>query len=183
MLTFHTVGHAAHPIGEFEALLEKFGVRVLADVRLAPGSRHSPQFNGDSLAASLRVAGIGYVHLPELGGWRTARKDSPNGGWTNRSFQGYADHMATPEFERGMERLLAAAAALPAEPGSVACMCAEGLWWRCHRRLLSDALVARGHHVVHILPDGRSEPHSLTPGAVAEGPHLTYPPQQPTLGI
>ena len=230
--TFYTVGHAAHPIGEFEALLETFGVGVLADVRLAPGSRHSPQFNGDALAASLRSAGIRYVHLPELGGWRTARKGSPNGGWTNRSFQGYADHMATPEFERGMGRLLAAAAALcdptstdpdPAaalrrpvgperdtaptahasagadpvaaalpgsltpsshsEGGSVACMCAEGLWWRCHRRLLSDALVARGHTVVHILPDGRQEPHSLTAGIVVRGLHLTYPPQQPTLGI
>jgi uncharacterized protein (DUF488 family) len=177
-LTFWTVGHAAHPIGEFVALLEGFGIRVLADVRRAPGSRHAPQFNGDALAASLRAAGIGYVHIPELGGWRKARTDSPNGAWTNRSFRAYADHMATPEFERGMERLLGAAAA-----GPVACVCAEGLWWRCHRRLLSDALVARGHEVVHILPDGHRELHSLTAGAVAEGPHLVYPPQQPSLGI
>src|SRR5436305_1964280 len=134
---FYTVGHAAHPIGEFGTLLEAFGIRVLADVRRAPGSRHAPQFNGDALAVSMRAAGIGYVHLPELGGWRKTRADSPNGGWANRSFRGYADHMETSEFERGMDRLLATAAA-----GPVACMCAEGLWWRCHRRLLSDALAA-----------------------------------------
>lgn len=177
-LAFWTVGHAAHPIGEFVSLLTSCGIRVLADVRRAPGSRHAPQFNGDALAVLLRASGIGYVHVPELGGWRKVRADSPNGGWANRSFRAYADHMATPEFERGMERLLAAAAA-----GPVACMCAEGMWWRCHRRLLSDALVVRGHEVVHILPDGRREPHSLTTGAVAQGWRLTYSPQQPSLGI
>jgi uncharacterized protein (DUF488 family) len=174
----YTVGHADHPIDEFVELLRAFGIRVLADVRRAPGSRHAPQFNGDALAASLGARGIRYVHVPELGGWRTTRPDSPNGTWTNRSFRGYADHMATPEFERGMDRLLSATA-----PGPTACMCAEGLWWRCHRRLLSDALIARGHGVVHILPDGRHEPHSLTAGAVAAGSHVSYPPQQQTLGI
>lgn len=176
--TLYTVGHADHPIGEFAALLRASGIRVLADVRRAPGSRHSPQFNGGALAASLSACGIGYVHLPELGGWRKARADSPNEAWTNRSFRGYADHMGTAEFERGMDRLLTAAAG-----GPTACMCAEGLWWRCHRRLLSDALVARGHGVVHILPDGRHEPHALTPGAAVAGSYITYPSQQQSLGI
>jgi uncharacterized protein (DUF488 family) len=174
----YTVGHADHPIGQFVELLRACGIRILADVRRAPGSRHAPQFSGDALAASLGARGIRYVHLPELGGWRKTRPDSPNGAWTNRSFRGYADHMATLEFERGMDLLLSAAA-----PGPTACMCAEGLWWRCHRRLLSDALVARGHGIVHILPDGRLAPHVLTAGAVVSGSQVTYPPQQRTLGI
>lgn len=179
MLTgFFTIGHAAHPIDEFVALLRGAGVAVLADVRRAPGSRHAPQFNGEALAGSLRAAGIRYVHLPELGGWRSTSQGSPNGAWTNKSFRGYADHMATPEFERGIERLAEAAAS-----GPTACMCAEGLWWKCHRRLLADALHARGHEVRHILPDGRVEPHELMAEAVVDGTTVTYPPRQPSLGI
>lgn len=174
--SFHTVGHAAHPIEEFVELLRASGIRVLADVRRAPGSRHAPQFNGDALAASLRACGIVYAHLPELGGWRKARADSPNGAWTNRSFRAYADHMETAEFERGMDRLLTAAAA-----GPTACMCAEGLWWRCHRRLLSDALLARGWEVLHVAPDGSASRHELTPFAVVEQGRIAYPPQQGSL--
>jgi uncharacterized protein (DUF488 family) len=123
-------------------------------------------------------AGIAYLHIPELGGWRKTVSGSPNGAWTNTSFRAYADHMATPEFERGIERLLAAAAG-----GPTACMCAEGVWWRCHRRLLADALLARGHAVRHILPDGRVEDHELMPAAVLDGSRVTYPPPQQSLGL
>jgi uncharacterized protein (DUF488 family) len=174
----HTIGHAAHPIEEFVALLRRHDIRVLADVRRAPGSRHAPQFNARSLAAALQAHSIAYVHIPELGGWRSAAADSPNGAWTNKAFRGYADHMGTPEFDAGVDRLLAASEDAPS-----ACMCAEGLWWQCHRRLLADALVVRGHPVVHVFPDGRTDVHTLTPAAVVEGARIVYPPQQATLGI
>ncbi|MGH2689050.1 MAG: DUF488 family protein [Actinomycetota bacterium] len=178
MIELFTIGHAAHPIDEFVGLLRASEVAVLADVRRAPGSRHAPQFNADALAAAMRAVGIAYLHLPELGGWRKTVPGSPNGAWTNASFRGYADHMATPEFERGIGRVVAAAAA-----GPTACMCAEGVWWQCHRRLLADALLARGHAVRHILPDGRVEDHALMPAAVVDGTTVTYPPQQQSLGI
>ena len=147
-------------------------------MRRAPGSRHVPQFNADALAAAMGAAGIAYLHIPELGGWRKTVPGSPNGAWTNTSFRGYADHMATPEFERGIDRLMDAAAA-----GPTALMCAEGMWWQCHRRLVADALVARGHEVHHIMPDGRLEPHELMPAAVVDGARVTYPPPQQSLGI
>lgn len=147
-------------------------------MRRAPGSRHAPQFNAGPLEGSLRAAGIAYVHLAELGGRRNTTPGSPNGAWTNASFRGYADHMATPEFERGIGRLLD-----PAAGGPTACMCAEAVWWQCHRRLIADALVARGHDVRHIMPDGRLDPHELMPAAVVDGTRVTYPPRQPSLGI
>ena len=169
-----TIGHSTHSLEELLALLRGHGVVTLADVRRHPGSRRLPWFSSESLAQ----AWPGYAHLPELGGRRPRRPDSPNRGWEVAAFGGYADHMATEEFERGMRRLLSL------EP-PVALMCAEGNWWQCHRRLVSDALVARGHAVRHIARDGGLTEHELTAFAVGEPgdpPRLTYPPVQLELG-
>jgi uncharacterized protein (DUF488 family) len=159
-------------------LLRAHGVEGLADVRMFPRSRRVPQFNSDTLELSLPALGIDYLHLRELGGRRTPAADSPNGGWREDQFRGYADHMATPGFEAGVAQLEALARARPA-----AVMCAEGLWWHCHRRLLSDALVARGWRVLHIAPDGRLSEHELTPFAVVNEGRVTYPPEQTALDV
>jgi len=165
------VGHSTRPIDELVDLLRAAGVLVLADVRTIPRSRANPQYEGPALERSLAAAGIRYVHLPRLGGLRHARKDSPNGAWRNASFRGYADHMATPEFEEGLVQLRAVA-----REGPVAVMCAEAVPWRCHRSLLADALLARGVVVEHIVGRGRTRPHRLTPFARLEGRRVTYPP-------
>jgi uncharacterized protein (DUF488 family) len=149
----------------------------VADVRAFPTSRRVPHASGEQLGGWLPADGVGYLHLPELGGRRRALPDSPNTGWRTGGFRGYADHMASAEFARGIERLEAAA-----RSGRTAVMCAEGLWWRCHRRLVADALVARGWTVRHILPDGGLAEHELTPFAVVEGERVTYPPGQGSLG-
>jgi uncharacterized protein (DUF488 family) len=165
-----TIGHSTHALEELLGLLRAHGVASLADVRRYPGSRRLPWFASDAL----RVAWPLYVHLPELGGRRSRQPDSPNRGWRVAAFGGYADHMATEEFQEGIARLLAL-------PQPVAIMCAEGNWWQCHRRLIADALVARGHRVCHIARDGRLAEHELTEFAVVEGtdpPRLTYPPSQ-----
>jgi uncharacterized protein (DUF488 family) len=165
------VGHSTRPISELLELLEGAGVATLADVRTIPRSRANPQYEGEALARALAAAGIGYVHLPALGGLRRARKDSPNGGWRNASFRGYADHMATPEFEEGLVQLRTLA-----REGPVAVMCAEAVPWRCHRSLIADALLARGVVVQHIVGRGRTRPHRLTPFARISGRQVTYPP-------
>jgi uncharacterized protein (DUF488 family) len=172
-----TVGHSTHPEERFVELLERHGVEALADVRRFPSSRRLPHFNADHLEASLHARGIEYVALgDELGGRRRARRDSPNSGWRVGGFRGYADHMATPEFEAGIERLERLAA-----ERRTALMCAEGPWWRCHRQLLADAMLVRGWDVVHVMPDGRLEGHRLTPFAVPEGDRIRYPPNQQAL--
>jgi uncharacterized protein (DUF488 family) len=150
-------------------------VRTVADVRRFPGPRRHPHFNAEALAAWLPEEGIAYHHLPELGGRRSRVPGSPNGGWENAAFQAYADHMATQEFARGLDRL-------EALPGPVAVMCSEGLWWRCHRRLVADALLVRGRRVEHVLPDGGLAAHALTPFAVVEEGRITYPAPQLRLG-
>ncbi len=165
-----TVGHSTRPIEEFIELLRQHGVRLLIDVRTVPRSRHNPQFDRDALPASLLSAHMGYTHLPELGGLRHARKDSINTAWRNPSFRGFADYMQTPEFERGLEKLIELGAAGPA-----AIMCAEAVPWRCHRSLIADALVARGIPVADILSPKPAEPHKLTPFASVEGGRVTYP--------
>ncbi len=165
------VGHSTRPLAELVALLEGTGVRTLADVRTIPRSRANPQYEGPALAAGLAAAGIGYVHLPRLGGLRHARKDSPNGAWRNASFRGYADHMLTPEFEAGLTELRALA-----RQGPVALLCAEAVPWRCHRSLIADALFARGVVVRHIVGKERTRPHRLTPFARVEGRQVHYPP-------
>ena len=173
-----TVGHSTHPIEEFIALLQAHGVQQVVDVRTIPRSRHNPQFNADTLPKSLKTAGIGYVHLPELGGLRHSSKTSVNTGWRNASFRGFADYMQTPPFERGLKQLLQLAKKTPS-----ALMCAEAVPWRCHRSLIADALLVRGIPVLNILSRSACQPHKLTPFAKAAGKRITYPAQQTILKL
>ncbi len=165
-----TIGHSTRSIKSFIELLQVHRVKELVDVRTIPRSRHNPQFNQDSLPQSLQAAGIGYAHLPELGGLRHARRDSPNAGWRNASFRGYADYMQTPEFAAGLEELL-----VRARRTCIAIMCAEAVPWRCHRSLISDALHVRGCKVKHILSGKTCQEHALTPWAKVRGTEITYP--------
>ncbi len=151
-------------------MLSEHGIRVLVDVRRFPASRRHPQFGREALAASLAAAGIEYVHEPDLGGRRAARPDSQHTAWRVEAFRGYADHMETPEFAAALERLMRRAAGTP-----TAILCAEAVPWRCHRRLISDALVARGVEVLHILGPGHAGPHELDANArVLPGGRLLY---------
>jgi uncharacterized protein (DUF488 family) len=175
MSAISTIGHSTRTAEELLDLLGEHGVALLVDVRRFPGSRRHPQFGRDALEAALAGRGIAYRHEPDLGGRRAALPDSPNNAWRVEAFRGYADHMATPAFERALERLIALGSALGAER-SVAILCAEAVPWRCHRRLIADALTARGVEVRHILAPGRSEPHALHPDArVLPGGRLVYP--------
>ena len=170
-----TIGHSTHFIEEFIALLNGHNVQHLVDVRSIPKSRHVPQFNTDSLASSLRAANIEYTHLKSLGGRRSTRKDSTNTGWRNASFRGYADYMATPQFAEGLAALIEIARATP-----TAIMCAEAVPWRCHRSLISDALMLKGWHVRDILGAAPAAEHKLTPFLVAVNNQPTYPePNEP----
>jgi uncharacterized protein (DUF488 family) len=159
-------------------LLQGAGIEAIADVRRYPASRRMPWFNEGSLRALLGDTGIAYAHLPELGGRRSPARDSRNGGWQVGQFQGYADHMGSQEFAAGLERLLVLAATR-----CTAAMCAEAPWWRCHRRLLSDALVVRGWTVLHLGARGEREPHRLTEFAVVDGTRIRYPPPQAALDV
>jgi uncharacterized protein (DUF488 family) len=145
-------------------------VTLLADVRTVPRSRHTPQWNREAAAAALTARGIRYHHLPRLGGFRKPRLDSPNTGWRNLSFRGYADHMATADFAAGLEELMALARAAP-----TAVACTEAVPWRCHRSLLADALTVRGIEVRHLVSPTSTRPHTLTPFACVEGGLITYP--------
>ena len=174
----YALGHSTRPIGEFVALLRSHGVRTLADIRTVPRSRHNPQFEQDALARSLAQARIRYAHLKDLGGLRRPRAESENAGWRNAGFRGYADHMATPEFDAGLEALRALASR-----GPVAVMCAEAVPWRCHRSLLADALFARGVVVEHVTGPARSRPHRPTAFAVFQGRSVRYPPPRQRRGL
>jgi uncharacterized protein (DUF488 family) len=145
-------------------------VTAIADVRKIPRSRRNPQYDVDTLPAALAASGLAYVHRPGLGGLRRERPDSINRGWKNPSFRAYADYMQTDEFTRELDALIAVGAR-----ERVAIMCAEAVWWRCHRSLIADALVARGEPVVHILTPERAEPHTLRDFARADGGRVTYP--------
>jgi uncharacterized protein (DUF488 family) len=172
-----TVGHSTHSLDGLVALLAGQGVERLVDVRLTPRSRRHPQFDLASLAAELPERGIDYRHLPALGGRRRPRPDSPNGGWEHEAFRGYADHMLTGEFAAGLAELCALAAGRP-----TAVMCAEALWWRCHRRLIADRLTALGWSVCHIGADGDLTEHELPGFAVVEADKsVRYPPAQDAL--
>jgi uncharacterized protein (DUF488 family) len=175
--TIFTIGHSKHELGDFLELLHGQEIGRLADVRRYPSSRRMPWFNRPVLARSLDEAGVAYEHFEALGGRRAPLPGSPNGGWRVGQFQGYADHMASDEFQAGLERLLAGATERRA-----AVMCAEAQWVKCHRRLLSDVLVARGHEVLHIDARGATSPHELTEFALVDGERVTYPPLQPQLG-
>jgi len=157
MITVWTVGHSTRSGEEFAQILKAHGIEVLVDVRSFPGSRRYPQFNRAALAESLKQVGIEYKHEPRLGGRRTPRKDSHNTAWKNASFRAYADHMETEEFRKGVEDLLEVAA-----NARTAVMCAEALWWRCHRRLISDYLKTEGHGVIHILDQNKTQEHPVT---------------------
>jgi uncharacterized protein (DUF488 family) len=171
-----TIGHSTHEWDEFVAILRAHGVQHLFDVRTMPRSRRNPQFNTDVMSEALCKVGIDYTHLKALGGLRKPRADSPNGGWRNESFRGYADHMDSPEFRQALQRLI--------ETGrqqTVVAMCAEAVPWRCHRWLIADALTARGVKVEHILSEAQRKAHELTEFARIAGDRITYPPEQPDL--
>lgn len=168
-----TIGHSTRSSEALIALLKAQGVERLVDIRTIPRSRHNPQFNVDTLPAALGEAGIAYEHRKGLGGLRHPRKDSPNGGWRNDGFRGFADYMQTDEFAAELASLIAEARQVP-----LAIMCAEAVPWRCHRSLVADALSVRGIAVEHILSAERSQPHHLTPFARVEGEGITYPPEQ-----
>jgi len=165
-----TVGHSNRSIAAFLELLHAHRVARIADVRSAPWSRRHPWFGRDALAAALAGAGIGYRHLPELGGLRAAAPGSRHRALPAGGFRGYADHMGSAEFERGVASLL-----VWAGEGRTACMCAEADPAQCHRGLLADALTARGIAVVHLLDHASSRSHALHPDAVVEGGRLVYP--------
>jgi uncharacterized protein (DUF488 family) len=165
-----TVGHSTRAIDEFISLIQANDIKLLADVRSLPGSGRYPQFNREMLAGSLGKAGIHYEHFPELGGRRKPRSDSRNLAWRNASFRGYADYMETEQFRKGVERLLD----LAAGTGPTAIMCAEAVWWRCHRSLISDYLKARRIEVMHILDANKTQPHPYTSAARVVNGKLSY---------
>ena len=165
-----TIGHSTRTIEEFIDLLKAHGAQLVVDIRTVPRSRRNPQFNEDTLAASLGKSGIDYVRLKELGGLRHPRKDSQNTGWRNASFRGFADYMQTPDFETGINELIRLA-----QNRTVAIMCAEALPWRCHRSLVADALLVRGVKVEHIMTLKKTTEHSMTKWAKVEGRQITYP--------
>jgi uncharacterized protein (DUF488 family) len=169
-----TVGHSTRPIGEFVELLKAHGVERVVDVRTVPKSRRNPQFGQDQLPGTLAEAGIGYTHMPALGGLRKSRPDSPNTGWRNASFRGYADYMQTPQFAAALEQVVALGG-----KERIALMCAEAVPWRCHRSLIADALLVRGVAAEDISTPTRRSPHKMTPFARVRGTAITYPPEGP----
>jgi len=172
MGTLWTIGHSNHPIGEFLSLLGTQSIESIADVRRFPGSRRHPQFGADLLREALSTAGIGYHHLAGLGGRRgKPSADSPNTGWRVASFNAYADYMDTFPFLSDLDTLISLA-----QSRRVAIMCSEALPWRCHRRLIADALIVRGWTVLDIMGSGSPKEHVLTPFAQVLGDRLIYPP-------
>ena len=167
--TIHTIGHSTHQLEAFIALLQSAGVDYLVDVRTIPRSRTNPQFNFDALPKPLQKVDIGYRHIAELGGLRArqkAVKESPNSFWTNKSFQNYADYAMGDDFRRGLDELETLAA-----EHSCAIMCAEAVWWRCHRRIIADYLLAEGYPVFHIMGLDKIEPARMTEAAAPAGKH------------
>jgi len=164
-----TIGHGARTLEAFVELLHGAGIRRLVDVRTAPGSRKHPHFGKDSLTGSLPAAGVAYEWHKALGGWRKPRPDSRHTALRTAGFRGYADHMETEEFLQARDRLIALAGDAP-----TAVMCAESLWWRCHRRMLADALTVAGCEVRHVMEGGRVEPHRLSASARVEDGTLVY---------
>ena len=165
----YSMGHGARSIEEFLATLEQAGIEALVDIRTAPGSRKHPHFGRDALAEALGGKGIRYLHLKRLGGFRRALADSPNVALRSSAFRGYADHMASEEFAHAYRELVETATA-----ETTACMCAETLWWRCHRRILSDRLAADGWEVLHLMKPGEILPHRPSPEARLQGGLLIY---------
>ena len=171
--TIWTIGHSTRTLEEFLGLLDEYGIEAIADVRRFPGSRRYPYFASEALAESLPAHGIAYRWLPELGGRRKVQPGSPNTAWRNASFQGYADHLAGPEFATGLEKLLDLAA-----ERRTSLMCAEAVWWRCHRSLIADVLKLRGIEVVHIIVAKHTTVHPYTSAARIVDGQLSYAPAQ-----
>jgi uncharacterized protein (DUF488 family) len=176
--TIYTIGHSTHPIEEFVGLLKSHEIGILVDIRNIPKSRHNPQYQQEALKTSMKEHGIVYKYMKDLGGLRKAKADSPNGGWHNSSFRGYADYMQTKPFLGALNRLIETG-----KTAHTAIMCAESLPWRCHRSLVADALIVRGIAVLDIMPDGKVSPHKMTPFAHVEGEKITYPPENLELGF
>ncbi len=171
-----SIGHGARPLDEFLALLREADIAHLADVRAFPGSRRHPRFAGEALTVALAEVGVSYLHLPGLGGRRDGRADSPHRALQVAGFRAYADHMSSEEFARDYERLRALG-----RVAATAFMCAETLWWRCHRRMVADQLTVDGEAVTHLLAPGRSESHALWDAARIHDGHLAY--DAGTLGL
>ena len=169
MFTVWTVGHSTRSAEEFREILKAHGIQVLVDVRMFPGSRRYPQFNRATLSESLTELGIEYKHEPRLGGRRAPRADSHNTAWKNPQFRAYADHMESDEFRSAVKDLLQLAS-----QRRVAVMCAEAVWWRCHRSLISDYLKAAGHTVIHIMDESKTEEHPFTSAARIVDGELSY---------
>ena len=169
---FYTIGHSTHTIPEFVDLLREAKVGLVVDVRTVPRSRTNPQFNRDALPDSLAGYQIGYEHIAELGGLRGRQRlaePSPNGFWENTSFRNYADYALTGRFREGLDRLTDLGVR-----SVTAIMCAEAVWWRCHRRIIADYLLASGHAVFHILGHGKIAPASMTPAARLTADGIVY---------
>ena len=165
-----TIGHSTRTLEEFIGLLRFHEATRVVDVRTVPRSRYNPHFNEASLPASLKKAGLGYVHMPGLGGLRHAKRDSLNPAWRNASFRGFADYMQTPEFEQSLDELIQLA-----NRERIVLMCAEAVPWRCHRSLIADALLVRGIRTEDIMGPNRRQVHTLTPFAEVRGTTITYP--------
>jgi uncharacterized protein (DUF488 family) len=176
--TIFTVGHSSHPLEGLVELLRAHGIVQVADVRRWPRSRRHPHYDDDALAVELAPRGIASAHLPELGGHRDPVPGSRNDGWEIEAFRGYADHVLSAEFSRGVARLEALATAR-----RTAIMCAEAAWQKCHRRLLADALAVRGWEVLHVGPDAKLDTHVVTDFAVVEDRVPRYPAAQLGLNL
>jgi uncharacterized protein (DUF488 family) len=169
-LVIWTIGHSTRTIEEFRELLDENRIEAVADVRSLPGSRKFPHFGAESLAVSLPAAGVEYLPFKQqLGGRRKALRDSPHTVWRNESFRGYADYMDTPEFRKGIDELLRLA-----RDKRTVIMCAEAVWWRCHRSMIADYLKANGVTVEHILAPGKTQTHPFTSAATLVDGELTY---------
>ncbi len=169
-LVIRTIGHSTRTLEEFVGLLKENDITLVVDVRTVPRSRHNPQFNKETLPDALKSAGIKYIHMPEIGGLRRPKTDSINLAWRNKSFRGYADYMQTKEFTENLLKLMALA-----RENCLVIMCAEALPWRCHRSLISDALVVRHVKTEHILGRNSCTVHQLSEWAQVEGTKITYP--------
>jgi len=169
-LTIYTIGHSTRTLNEFLDLLNVYSITLLVDVRTIPRSKHNPQFNKETLPVTLKSYGVKYIHMPEIGGLRHPKRDSVNIAWKNMGFRGYADYMQTKEFTDNLLKITA----LERE-NCLALMCAEALPWRCHRSLISDALVVRHVKVLHIISKDNTITHELTEFAHVEGNQITYP--------
>lgn len=172
-LIVYTVGHSTRTLEQFVELIRGFGVDRVVDIRTVPRSRTNPQYNLETLPEGLAAFGIAHQQIPELGGLRRKSKTVPaetNGFWMNRSFHNYADYALGEEFEAGLNQLLAMA-----ETQRCAIMCAEAVWWRCHRRIVADYLLAREVEVVHIMDNGKANEATLTPAARIHDLKVFYP--------